>query len=86
MTSEHKDRFWLWETIGVVKILNKKNNIFMNNKVFVSCVPRSSFWVLNNLTNTREIQFDFLSNSITDKPCSRLLGLVNGLLGKSIGK
>ena len=26
MTSEHKDRFWLWETIGVVKILNKKNN------------------------------------------------------------
>ena len=60
MTSEHKDRFWLWETIGVVKILNKKNNIFMNNKVFVSCVPESSFWVLNNLTNTWEIESDFL--------------------------
>ena len=60
MTSEHKDRFWLWETIGVVKILNKKNNIFMNNKVFIFCVPESLFWVLNNLKNTWEIKSDFL--------------------------
>ena len=69
MTGEHKDRFWLWETIGVVKILNKKNNIFMNNNVFVSYVPESSFWVLNNPTNTWEIESDFLSNSIPSKWC-----------------
>ena len=57
----------------------------MNNKVFVSYVLESSFWVLNNLTNTREIEFDFLSNSIPGKPCSSLLGLVKGFIGISIG-
>ena len=42
MASNHKDRFWLLETVGVVKIFNKKNNIFMNNNVFVSCAVTGS--------------------------------------------
>ena len=57
----------------------------MNNKVFVSYVLESSFWVLNNLTNTREIEFDFLSNSITDKPCSSLFGVANDFVGMCVG-
>ena len=59
--------------------------LLMNGKVFISCVPRSSFWVLNNLTNTREIEFDFLSNSITDKPCSSLFGAANDFVGMCVG-
>ena len=42
MTSKHRAKFWLWETVGIVKILDKKNNIFMNNKVFVSCAVTGS--------------------------------------------
>ena len=31
MTSKHRVKFWLWETVGIVKILDKKNikNIFL---------------------------------------------------------
>jgi hypothetical protein len=41
--------------------------------------------VLNNVTNTRKIEFDFLSNSITDKPCSSLFGAANDFVGMCVG-
>jgi len=41
--------------------------------------------VLNNLTNTREIEFDFLSDSIPSKQCWRPFPYVKGILGMSLG-